>query len=310
MSNTNTFLGTSGINAIYLGNTQIVSAYCGTNRIFPPGDEIKFRNQYQKTGSTNTITITNSVSGLTRMIVNGVEMQPQTTYTFTDQEFADGAYVEFYGEVDKQLNPNFFSGTPVTNATGYTNITNAYARCATLQNFTCKNWCRILNRDGFLNCTGLTGISGTEIVRTLGSASFTNVPARELSFPNLASTTPYSISNVFSGCGMQYLTVGGDNGIKLGSNFVLNCTGLTNVTIGSGVTEIGNVAFNVTGSNRMPIDFITIEYRDAYPTIYNYSFNDLAQNGTLFIMNPYMTGTSWLEYEPFKSNNWTIATPF
>lgn len=310
MSNTNTFLGTSGINAIYLGTTPIVSAYCGTNLIFPPGDEIKFRNQYQKTGSTNTITITNSVSGLTKMVVNGVEMQPQTTYTFTDQEFADGAYVEFYGEVDKQLNSYFFSGTPVTNATGYTNITNAYARCTTLQNFTCKNWCRILYWDGFLNCTGLTGISGTEIVRTLGSASFTNVPAQELSFPNLASTTPYSISNVFTNCGMQYLTVGGDDGVKLGSNFVQNCTALTNVTIGSGVTEISNVAFNVTGSNRMLIDFITIEYRNTYPTIYNYSFNDLAQNGTLMLMNPYMTGTSWLEYEPFKSNNWTIATPF
>ena len=92
----------------------------------------------------------------------------------------------------------------------------------------------------------------------------------------------------------------------MGDNFVKNCTALTRVDIGSGVTTIRSFAFSVSGSNRLPINHIVIEDRPSYPEIFNNSFLDVAQNGIIKIMNPYMTGTSWLEYEPFKSNNWTI----
>ena len=96
--------------------------------------------------------------------------------------------------------------------------------------------------------------------------------------------------------GLTSVTIG--NGVtSIGNSAFSSCSSLTSVTIGNGVTSIGSSAFNSCSSLTTIISFATTA-----PTISMYTFQNVKTNGTLYVPSGSTGYNEWM-----KTNNYYLG---
>jgi len=166
--------------------------------------------------------------------------------------------------------------TRVTIPNSVTSIGNyAFYNCAGLTSITIPNSVTSIGQGAFFGCSGLTsitmpftgaalnGTSNTHFGYIFGATSSSgqnsSIPA---SLKTVEITGNSITASAFSGCtGLTSVTIG-NSVTEIGECAFYNCTGLTSVTIGNSVTKIGKGAFfnctGLTGSLTIPNSVTTI----------------------------------------------------
>lgn len=109
----------------------------------------------------------------------------------------------------------------------------------TAQTIVIKEGITVIADYAFSNCTNLTNVTIPSSVISVGSNSFDSCPIERATIPAIAC------SSVANSKLKEVSIISGDS---IAERAFLNCTNLTNVTIGNSVTSIGDYAFqNCTG---------------------------------------------------------------
>ena len=110
----------------------------------------------------------------------------------------------------------------------------AFRYCKKLMDVTMGNNITSIGDGAFYNCSGLKYITIPESVTNIGKDTFYNCPIEAAIIP------AFACSSVKNGALRRVIITGGDS---IGNNTFYNCTSLTSVTIGTGITGIGDGAF-------------------------------------------------------------------
>lgn len=316
MSNTNTFLGTSGNTAIYLGDTPIVSAYCGTNLIFPT---VERDNYYEAVLSADTQEINIITKPQSVRYYDTLEDGAWIRHTIPSGSTGPISYtfpttglqtVRYYIKKTKSsllfAGDRYNMGIKVLSVTVNSDFING-------NDFYENGWLTAVT----FNNTSYIYEGGFYYARNLATLNLDNVvfidddAFRETVFMSQKLTIPNTV-------------------VHIGTCAFLN-TYFNEVVIGTGVTTLPKAVLSSSYLNSLTITNATelycpTSYSDGYcisgsymfntidlatnvwPKINDYTFRNIASSGTIIVPQN-ITGTSWLEYEPFKSNNWYIDNP-
>ena len=316
MSNTNTFLGTSGNTAIYLGNTPIVSAYCGTNLIFPT---VERDNYYEAvlsadTQEINIITKPQSVryydtledgAWIRHTIPSGSTGPISYTFPTTGLQtvryyikktklsllFAGGRYNMGIKVLSVTVNSDFINGDDF--------YENRWLTAVTLNNTT-SIYDNAFSENRVLESVNLDGVQfiGAYAFNRAGLVGTFRIPD-SVCYIDAAAFLDNDVYELYVGSGVTELP-----------KAFLRSSSLQYLSLGKNITKLycptsSADSFGISGSYM----FNTIHLASSvWPTINDYTFKNIASSGTIVVPEN-ITGTSWLEYEPFKSNNWYIDNP-
>ena len=148
-----------------------------------------------------------------------------------------------------------FSGcsglTSVTIPNSVTSIgESVFSGCSGLTSVTIPESVTGIGSEAFYNCYGLTSVTIPNSVTNIGSKAFyncsglTKVTLNSNSIVSKTYTSSSNLSAIFGSQVKEYVL--GDNITAIGDYAFRDCSGLTSVTLGTGLLSIGNNAFRNT----------------------------------------------------------------
>ena len=190
---------------------------------------------------------------------------------------------------------------------------NAFAYCTGLtDNLLIPYNVSYIGSYAFHNCTGLTGnLVLPRYITSINDYTFSGCYSLtgNLIIPSSVTSIKYG---AFSGCrGLTGELVIPNSVIGIGGDAFFNCTGLTSLSLGSGLTEIGNYAFQQCKRLTEIVIFAEIA-----PTINSYTFNGIGQGGMLYYPDGsdysswLSTDSYYLGYYGWNQNEGTISCTY
>ena len=228
---------------------------------------------------TAEITISNKKYGISKtisVVQNGVSAEPENVIIYTSSNgkivtpyesnvFGANIVSNIYSNVHGQGiiifdapvtsigKDAFYCCTSLTSVTipdGVTSIGDgAFCECRSLTSVTIPDSVTSIGNDAFSDCTSLKSVTIPDSVTSIGSYAFEDCTGELIINSKKLVETNYTYSNypMYSGwldnSKFTKLTIG--NGVtSIGNYAFYECNSLTSVTIGNGVTSIGNDAFS------------------------------------------------------------------
>lgn len=204
---------------------------------------------YNVTSTTDATRILDSTTGISKMIIDGVELEPTTTYTFSSTgEHLVGFVLKYNYEIYnstfrgcKQLNDVYIPNSVTTIGSS------AFEGCTGLTSVTIPESVTSIESDAFSYCDGLTTLDLGTGVQSIGNNAFYQCRGLTgtLIIPNSVSSIG---SSAFYDCRKLTGLILGGNVKIIGSYAFYECTELTGeLVIPNSVTSIGNSAFYSCG---------------------------------------------------------------
>ena len=166
--------------------------------------------------------------------------------------------------------------TSITIPNGVTSIgTSAFALCSSLTSITIPNGVTSIGTSAFVSCSSLTSITIPNGVTSIGTSAFQNCTQLNtvvLNGGGVIGGTNYYDSGVFTGC-----------------------RNLTSVTIGNGVTTLGNKCF----ADCSNANFNSIVIPNSVTTIGRYAFQNCSYLSSVTIGN----GVTIIDQQAFVNNS-------
>ena len=144
------------VKSLYIGDKEVVEVYLGSEKIWPENKNLICIYNITEPGDTQ---ICSSISNVQSIIVDGVSIDPVSTYNF---EEAGEHTVEFV-LTDDTLIDRMFSETIVKSVVIPNSVTSigreAFCNCSQLINITIPNSMAVIGDLAFRNCFSLTLIT-------------------------------------------------------------------------------------------------------------------------------------------------------
>ena len=177
-------------------------------------------------------------------------------YTTTTKESStvSGATYQYYGN-SKYYHYYIPSSITSVTITGRTIPYRAFRNCTGLTSVTIGNSVTSIGIYAFYNCTGLTSVTIGGSVTSIGDGAFEGCSdLTTVNWNATACTSAGSLySPIFKDCSNLATVNIGDNVTTIPSYAFRGCKGLTSVTIGNGVTSIGESSFSGCGLTSVTI---------------------------------------------------------
>ena len=144
------------VKSLYVGDKEVVEVYLGSEKIWPENENLICTYNITEPGET---TICSNIAPVQSIIVDGVSVDPVTTYNF---EEAGEHTVEFV-LTDDTLIDRMFSETIVKSVVIPNSVTSigreAFCNCSQLINITIPNSMAVIGDLAFRNCFSLALIT-------------------------------------------------------------------------------------------------------------------------------------------------------
>ena len=227
------------------------------------------RNKSNKINLFNNATLVNSMS---RMYINGIEVEPTNEFQFDEYENAT-------------IECEFCNLTSIPN--------NAFSGCIFLKSITIPSGVTSIGNSAFRECYSLTSITIPNSVTSIGDYAF--IKCRSLSEITIPSGVTSIGYHAFFDCfSLSNITI--PSGVTSIGNYVFSdCKSLTSIEIPSGVTSIGDYAFRYCRS----LSEITCLAETA-PTVSSNTFYNILSLGVLYYPGLNSSYDAWKQYLP----NW------
>ena len=216
------------------------------------------RTLYYNTTSGNTVEVVGVFTAYGRYF--GVVIPSTVTYNGTTYRVTSigGSAFRNCGLLTSVTIPN-----SVTSIGG-----SAFSGCSSLTSVTIPNSVTSIGGYAFNGCSGLTSVTIPNSVTSIGDGAFSGCSRlTTLNFNAINCQDFYKNGNYYNPFSGTLTTVNiGDRVRRIPANFVRGCSGLTSLTIGIGVTFIGNYAFSgCSGLTTLNFNAINCQYFEAYP---------------------------------------------
>ena len=252
-----------------------------------------------------------SLESITLPFVGDSSISPLFGYIFGTSSYTGGIATKQYYSSDRCITYYIPSSLKSVTVTGGNVYYGAFYGCTNLTNVTIGNGVTSIGESAFSGCSSLEHITipfvgGSATATSAGSATlFGYIFGKSIYTGGIATKQYYSSSNsttYYIPSSLKSVTITGGN-LLFGSFY--DCTGLTSVTIGNGVTSIGSDAFygctglaNVTIGNGVTIigqkafwacDNLTVYITDLAAWC-GISFGDSDANPLYYAHNLYLNG--------------------
>lgn len=292
--NNNKIKGLGGIKRAYLNNTLIFQSFKKDEEVISPYDITSTFNVTSTTSQTQ-LCHSSAISYFTEMYVDGNKIDVASGYTFNTTgehtvnyvlsdktTIGDNAFFGCFNLKSVTINDSvktlsyrsFFNCNKLTSVTigsGVTSIGNdAFWNCLSLTSIDIPSNVETIGSSALGSCTSLTSVTIPSSVTSIGNDAFVDSLIHTDNFINNSSATGYP-------WGAIIYDTAQDDGLYILGTTVVGCNeNVTNVTIPSSITNIGNEAFLDCSS----LSEITCLGTTA-PTLGSNVFMGLPTNGTL-----------------------------
>ena len=160
------------VKSLYVGDKEVVEVYLGSEKIWPENENLICTYDITEPGDTQ---ICSNIAPVQSIIVDGVSVDPVTTYNF---EEAGEHTVEFV-LTDDTLISRMFSDTSVKSVVipnSVTSIGNStFRKCSSLTNITIPNSIITISDLAFYGCSSLQEITCLATPQAISSYVFGNI---------------------------------------------------------------------------------------------------------------------------------------
>lgn len=185
---------------------------------------------------------------LEKMYIDGVEVTPVSSYTFTNGPHV----VEYYisSNYQKIIGASFsrcemkkviVSPRMDVHPNGLEIEYNAFSSCREMSALTLAEGVNKIGNDAFVVCSSIADVAIPDSCTYIGEDCFSGASSMRTLHLGTGLTSIYG--SAFKGCSSLTSLVIPDNVIRLGNGVFANCYGLTNVVLGSGLTYVTGYTF-------------------------------------------------------------------
>lgn len=188
------------VKSLYVGDKEVVEVYLGSEKIWPENENLICTYDITEPGDTQ---ICSNIASVQSIIVDGVSVDPVTTYNF---EEAGEHTVEFV-LTDDTLTSRMFSETIVKSVVIPNSVTSigdgTFHNCSSLTNITIPNSMIRINSFAFCNCSSLSEITClTTKPISVSPSAFTGASLGVLTVPAGSNT---GLEDLLSGWIVKYI---------------------------------------------------------------------------------------------------------
>ena len=194
--------------------------------------------------SQPTTFITNNLSTVDKMYVDGIEVTPTSTYQFdtAGEHTVELVMKQSYKSIQNQFFLNVETLSTVAIGDSITSIGNeVFKNCKQLTSITIGDSVTSIGNNAFNSCETLSSITFGKSITTINNRAFHKC------YSLTSFTFPEGVTKIndqlFEYCSGLTSIVIPDNITNIGASAFTYCTSLTSVTIGDSVTSIGYQAF-------------------------------------------------------------------
>lgn len=162
------------VKSLYVGDKEVVEVYLGSEKIWPENENLICTYDITEPGDTQICSIMVPVQSI---IVDGISMDPVTTYNF---EEAGEHTVEFV-LTDDTLISRMFSEISIKSIVIPNSVAlignSTFRKCSSLTNITIPNSIITISDLAFYNCSSLSEITCLAVQLKVGRNVFGNIPS-------------------------------------------------------------------------------------------------------------------------------------